>query len=402
MIAEIGVSRLSGEVCAPPSKSMAHRLILLAALSGGRCKVSNLYPSEDVLAMLDCIRALGAEAVYENGVAEIDGAGFLKNISPTLDCRESGNTLRFLIPLCLSTGRRITLKGSKRLMERPQGVYDQLCAERGFEYLKGDGSVTVCGGPICGEYTLDGSVSSQFITGMIMALLRSKEGGVIRILPPFESRSYVDLTLRAASQFGGSVYFEDPLTIIVKGNTLTPHDAVTEGDYSNAAFLDAFNCVGGSVKVLGLSENSAQGDRVYKRHFKSLCEGFCEIDISDCPDLGPVLIVLAALNHGAKLTGTRRLAMKESDRGEAMRRELEKSGVRLICRENEIVIPESKPVRPSEPFYGHNDHRIVMSLALLLTRIGGKIAGTEAVRKTYPDFFEVIASLGADVALKDE
>ena len=92
MIAEIGVSRLSGEVCAPPSKSMAHRLILLAALSGGRCKVSNLYTSEDVLAMLDCIRALGAEAVYENGVAEIDGAGFLKNISPALDCRESGNT----------------------------------------------------------------------------------------------------------------------------------------------------------------------------------------------------------------------------------------------------------------------------------------------------------------------
>lgn len=402
MRVKIGVSRLSGEAVAPPSKSMAHRLILLAALSGGVCKVDNLYASEDVLAMLDCIERLGAEVSFDGKSACINGTYFLKRINPTLNCRESGNTLRFLIPLCLSTGERITFNGSGRLMERPQAVYENLCRERGYEYIRGVNSITVRGGPIGGEYTLDGSVSSQFITGMIMALLHSEEGGIIRILLPFESRSYIDLTLRAVSEFGGKAYFADSDTIFVTGKSLSPKDVITEGDYSNAAFLDAFNFIGGSVKVKGLTENSAQGDRIYQEYFSKLSAGFAELDISDCPDLGPILMAVAAVNYGARLTGTRRLAIKESDRGAAMQEELKKFGIEIIRRENEITIPGSTPHRPSVPIYGHNDHRIVMAASLILTKTGGEICGAEAVRKTYPDFFEVIASLGANIEITEK
>lgn len=399
MIARIDKSVLMGEISAPPSKSMAHRLLILAAMSGDRCKVSNLDYSEDVLAMLDCLEALGAEYVKNGDTVEIDGTAFLKDITPSLNCRESGNTLRFMIPLSLTLDREITLHGSARLMERPQGVYEDLCREHGFTYLRGDGLVKVCGALKNGEYVLDGSVSSQFITGMIFALLSLNGVSRIKIVPPFESRSYVELTLRAIEIFGGSARFTDEYTIEVTGKSLKPCDVAVEGDYSNAAFLDAFNCCGGDVKVLKLSERSAQGDRVYKEHFEALKSGCPTIDISDCPDLGPVLMAVACLNHGATLTGTRRLAIKESDRGAAMQKELRKFGVEIDCRENKIIVPKCEIKAPTEPLYGHNDHRIVMSLAVLCTVTGGIIEGAEAVRKTYPHFFDEIKKLCAKVEL---
>lgn len=400
MIAHIEKSALSGVISAPPSKSMSHRLLILAAMSGGACKVDNLDWSEDVLAMLDCLSALGADCRTDGDSAYIDSANFLKTVTPDLNCRESGNTLRFMIPLCLTLGIPVTLHGSARLMERPQGVYETLCREHGFTYQKGEGSVTVCGTLSSGICELDGSVSSQFITGMIFALLSLDGESEIRIKPPFESRSYVDLTLRAVEIFGGNAHFSDDYTIKIKGRTVTSKNVTCEGDYSNAAFLDAFNSIGGNVKVNGLSDISAQGDRVYKQHFAALIDGTPTIDISDCPDLGPVLMAVAALKNGCTLTGTRRLAIKESDRGTAMSIELRKFGLDVELRENEIIVPKAELHRPSEPLYGHNDHRIVMSLAVMCTVLGGEIDGCEAVRKTYPNFFDEIQKLGAKITIE--
>ena len=397
MTAHIEKSVLCGEISAPPSKSMSHRLLILAAMSRGMCKVENLDYSEDVLAMLDCLRALGADCETDGSSAHIDGTNFLKNVASDLNCRESGNTLRFMIPICLTLGKSVTLHGSARLMERPQGVYEDLCREQVFTYQKGEGSVTVSGTLKSGIYTLDGSVSSQFITGMILALLSLDGDSEIRIKPPFESRSYVDLTLRAVEIFGGTAHFSDDYTIKITGKSIQAKNVITEGDYSNAAFLDAFNYIGGAVKVNGLTEQSAQGDRVYKQHFAALMSGSPTIDISDCPDLGPVLMAVAALNHGCTLTGTRRLAIKESDRGNAMRGELRKFGCELDLRENEIIVPKAELHAPTEPLYGHNDHRIVMSLAVMCSVLGGDIDGCEAVRKTYPNFFDDIKKLGARV-----
>ena len=400
MTAKFEKSVLSGEISAPPSKSMAHRLLILAALSGGKCKVDNIDSSEDVLAMIDCLKSLGASVKTECRAAFVDGSDFLKNPASDLYCRESGNTLRFMIPLCLTTGRRITLHGSKRLMERPQSVYESLCAENGWEYQKGDCCVTVCGNlDKSNSFTVDGSVSSQFITGLIFALLSLPGTGSITVLEPFESRSYVELTANAAAQFGGSVSFEGADRIIVAGKSIMPRDVTVEGDCSNAAFLEAFNFVGGSVKVNGLSDSSVQGDRVYKQHFAALSCGCPTIDISDCPDLGPILISLGALLNGCKLTGTRRLAMKESDRGAAMQREMRAFGLEINVGENDITVPKCALSRPQKLLGGHNDHRIVMALSVLCSVLGGEIEGAEAVSKTYPKFFEDIKSLGAKVEL---
>lgn len=395
-------SVLSGEASAPPSKSVAHRLLILAALTGGRCKVDNLDYSEDVLAMLDCLKALGASVKTDGSSAEIDGSGFLKAPASDLCCRESGNTLRFMIPLCLTTGRRITLHGSERLMERPQSVYEDLCLKNCFLYEKGDGCVSVCGRLSAREYAMSGSISSQFITGMIFALLSLDGERKIRVSEPFESRSYVELTAAAVREFGGKITIEpsgSETVITVAGKSLSPRNVTVEGDYSNAAFLEAFNCVGGSVKVNGLSNRSVQGDRVYREYFPKLVSGCPTLDIADCPDLGPILMALGALLNGCTLTGTRRLAMKESDRGAAMSEELKKFGLDILLGRNEITVPKRALSRPTVPLGGHNDHRIVMALSVMCCVLGGEIECAEAVRKTYPRFFDDIKSLGAKVGL---
>ena len=169
-----------------------------------------------------------------------------------------------------------------------------------------------------------------------------------------------------------------------------------EGDYSNAAFLDALDLIGGEVSVTGLDKESGQGDRVYKEYFKALENGTPVLDITDCPDLGPILFALAAAKNGAAFTGTKRLRIKESDRVEAMRTELAKFGIMVTSDENTAVVSGTL-CTPAEILCGHNDHRIVMSLAVLCTLTGGEIKGTDAVSKSYPGFFTDIKKLGIEI-----
>jgi 3-phosphoshikimate 1-carboxyvinyltransferase len=170
-----------------------------------------------------------------------------------------------------------------------------------------------------------------------------------------------------------------------------------EGDYSGAAFLEALALLGHEVTVEGLSPKSRQGDRVYREHFAALKAGFPTISLADCPDLGPILMTMAAALHGARFTDTARLRLKESDRGVAMAQELRKFGARVELAEEEIIIHPSKLHPPTEEIEGHNDHRIVMAAATLLTRYGGVIRGYRAVRKSYPDYFATLESLGCEV-----
>ena len=172
-----------------------------------------------------------------------------------------------------------------------------------------------------------------------------------------------------------------------------------EGDYSNAAFLDVFNRLGFEVAVGNLNPDSLQGDRVYAAYFEQISAGTPAIDISDCPDLGPVLFALAALKNGATFTGTERLRDKESDRGTAMHAELQKLGGGLVFGDNTITVPKQELRYSGKPLDGHNDHRIVMALSVILSVIGGSIAGVEAVRKSYPAFFDDIKKLGAEVTI---
>ncbi len=397
MIATFKPCRLHGTIEAPPSKSLAHRYLIGAALSGQTCTLTGVDFSEDIRASIDCLTALGATVTVEDDRVTVDPQNFLRVENPVLECRESGSTLRFFIPLALCLGKPVTLRGSERLLERPLGVYEELCRERGFHFEKDARSVTVCGRLESGSYRIRGDISSQFITGLMLALVSLGKDSAIEIQPPFESRSYVDLTVSALRSFGANVSFADPYRIEIKEAKLHAFSGKIEGDYSNAAFLDAFNRIGSEIKIGNLNASSLQGDRVYAEYFDRIVNGTPTLDISNCPDLGPVLFSLAALKNGAIFTGTERLKAKESDRGAAMHEELTRLGGGLIVGENTVTVPKQTLRYGGEPLDGHNDHRIVMALSVILSRIGGSIEGAEAVRKSYPSFFEDIKRLGAEV-----
>lgn len=390
---------LKGDISAPPSKSMAHRYLIGAALSGKECMLSGVDYSQDILASIDCLKALGAEIITDGDKVTVNPEDFMKAQTPVLECRESGSTLRFFIPLALCLGKPVILKGSERLFERPLTVYEELCREKAFTFDKGKSSVTVCGRLESGSYTVRGDISSQFITGLIFALLYLGKESSIEILPPFESRSYIDLTISALKSFGAEVSFADEYRIEIGKLGLHSYSGRIEGDYSNAAFLDAFNHIGSEVKIDNLKSGSLQGDRVYAEYFDKISEGTPTLDISDCPDLGPVLFALAAMKNGATFTGTERLKAKESDRGAAMDDELRKLGGELIIGKDKITVPKQKLRYKGVTLDGHNDHRIVMAMSVILSQTGGEIDGVEAVRKSYPGFFDDIRRLGAKVEL---
>ena len=400
MIATFSPCSLAGTIDAPPSKSMAHRFLIGAALSGNPCTLWDIHYSEDILATIDCLKALGAGITMDGNKVTIDPGSFPLGESPELPCRESGSTLRFFLPLALCLGKPVTLRGSRQLLSRPLEIYEDLCREQGFLFQRDWDSVRVCGRLKSGHYDLRGDVSSQFITGLLFALTYLKENASIRVLPPFESKSYVHLTVSALQSFGADVKFTDENTIEIKKSQLQAFSGRIEADYSSAAFLEAFNQIGSTVRIRNLNPDSLQGDRVYRDYFRQIAAGTPTLDISDCPDLGPVLFALAAMKNGAVFTGTDRLKIKESDRGLAMHQELQKLGGGLIFGDNTIIVPKQQLQYQGTALDGHNDHRIVMALSVILSKTGGAIGGVEAVRKSYPGFFADIRQLGADVEIK--
>jgi len=391
-------SALGGSMAAPPSKSMAHRLLICGGLAEGESTIFGIAPSQDSLATLDCLKALGAEYTYDGDTVHIRGTSPCAPHDALLNCRECGSTLRFFIPICLLSGNAMTLAGSDTLMRRPLGVYEEMCKERGLLWEAEGNTLTVQGRLCGGEFTLPGNVSSQFVSGLLFALPLLECDSTIKLLPPVESRPYIDMTLQALSAFGVEAVWEDELTLSVKGNQrYLPREVHVEGDYSNAAFFEAYNYLGGKVELTGLDAESLQGDKVYRSHFAALDKGFAEIDLGDCPDLGPILMAMAAIKSGARFTNTARLKIKESDRGTAMAQELKKLGAKVELFENSILVHSAPLHTPTETLCSHNDHRIVMSLCTLLTQLGGSIEGAEAVNKSLPDYFERLSALGAEV-----
>lgn len=393
MTVNIKKSKASGNICAPPSKSAAHRALICGAMTEGSY-IKNIEYSNDILATLDCLCALGADVKKED-----DGIR-IKNFNPfyadtaTLNCRESGSTLRFIIPLCMLSGKKITLTGSNRLFERNLEIYADIAKQNGILFEKDDNSLTVCGKLKADNYKIAGNISSQFISGFLFALPLLEGDSTLEIIGEYESEPYVDLTLKALSNFGVLIKKTDRIYNIKGRQKYSSRNITVEGDYSNAAFLDGFNLLGGSVTVDGLNEDSLQGDKIYKQMYYELKSGKKDFDLSNCPDLAPVMFALSTVFGGADFTGTRRLKIKESDRASAMACELNKFGVRVDVFENSVTVRADDLKKPDEILCGHNDHRIVMALSLLCSLTGGKIDGAEAVAKSYPDYFEKIKSLG--------
>ncbi len=399
MTVTVQPSTAKGEVFAPPSKSMAHRLLICAALCKGTSRVRGISDCEDVRATLGCLGSLGIPYEISGDCVTVWGTApsALQPKAP-LYAKESGSTLRFFIPLALLTGKRITFTAERSLLSRPFGVYEALAKEKGFLFEKSEDGITVCGPLHAGSYNVPGNVSSQFISGLLFALPLLPEDSRITVTTALESRSYVNLTIRALAEFGVCIRWENEHTLFIKGGqSYESREISVEGDYSGAAFLEAMNLFSHDVCVKGLSEESIQGDKIYRKYFPMLCHGVPTLHIGDCPDLGPILFAVAAAKNGGVFSGTRRLRIKESDRAAAMAEELRKFGAAVSVHEDSVVVFPAAFHAPREPLCGHNDHRIVMALAVLLTLTGGSITGADAIRKSYPAFFRDLSLLGVSV-----
>ena len=403
MTVKIKPSELCGNVKAPSSKSMSHRLLICAGLSSEESYIKNIAYSEDVLATLDCLEVMGAEITRGTDYIKIKGTSPDKKGCCEYFCRESGSTLRFFVPLAMLCENESTFRGSERLMERPMSVYEKLAVEKGIFYKNTDGVLCVGGKLPSGKYTVAADISSQFISGLLFALPLCEGDSEIRLEGTVSSRSYIDMTLEAMAMFGVNASWKDGNTLFIGGSQSYQGKSLTvEGDYSNAAFLDAFNFVGGNVNAEGLRDDTLQGDAVYKEYFSLLRDGTPTLDVSNCPDLAPILMSLATELNGAVLKGTARLRIKESDRGAVMKQELSKLGADIEVLEDEIIINKTILTSSEEPLDSHNDHRVVMSLAVLCSKYGGEIRDAQAVRKSYPDFFERAVELGLEAETDDD
>lgn len=399
-------TKLNGKVTVPPSKSVAHRLIISASLSNGTSVITNLYLSVDILATMDCMRALGAKIDFEGDTATIIG---IENPpkKAILDCHESGSTLRFLIPVACALGVECTFIGHGKLPTRPITPYIDQFPKHGVEFDFSDAKeneflpCTVKGKLTAGKFEIDGGISSQFITGLLFALPLLDGDSEIIMTSRLESKPYVDITLSCIEKFRGEV-IESEQGYAVKGSqNLKACDSRVEGDYSQAAFYRVANALGSDIEILGLNENSYQGDKAIMEicQKSELDNGklkpFC-VDGSDIPDLVPILTVLGCFADGkSEITNVARLRIKECDRLEAISTCLNLLGGKVKAYDDRLEI-EGVDILSGGEVYAYNDHRIAMSMAIASTKCTGNliIKGAECVSKSYPNFFEHFEMLG--------
>lgn len=415
-------SKCNGKIKVPPSKSIAHRSIICASLANGRSILNNIAFSQDILATIEGMCSLGASIIKNDNQLIIEGIKDFSNLQNTLiNCSESGSTLRFFIPIFSLTGKTITFVGKNKLLQRPQNVYADIFNKNRLYYFQDKEKIKINGCLKSGTYTLKGDISSQFITGLMFALPLLEGNSIIKILPPFESKSYVQLTIDVLKSFGINIEIVDEFTFFINGNQkYTPTDYTIEGDFSQLAFFAVLGAINNTIECTGVNPNSNQGDRqiidILRRCHIDVVEkenGYIfhkgipcgtNINLENCPDLGPILTILASFGKGSfVLTNAKRLRFKESDRILAMEMELKKLGIDISSDENNIFINDYIHNLNSTTVSGHKDHRIVMSLAIAGTLLNTPItiSGAEAIEKSYPNFFSDLKSIGIKLIEKN-
>ena len=409
---------LSGRVKVPPSKSMAHRAIICAALAEGRSIVENVAFSDDILATMEGMRRLGARIEdLGGGTLAVDGIGQGQTISglPEIDCKESGSTLRFLIPVALGLARGARFTGQGNLGKRPLDVYTDIFDGQGVAY-QAQGPLLdfrVSGQLRAGTFSMRGDVSSQFITGLLFILPLMAEDSELVITTHLESKSYVDMTLSVLADFGIRVKNEAYRRFAIPGGQKYRAGRYrVEGDFSQAAFFLCAGAMGSAVQVEDVKRDSLQGDSavldILQRMGAKVCwedgavrcraEALCAVDIdaSQCPDIIPVVSAAAALCKGkTTIRNAGRLRIKECDRLHAIFAELTKLGARIKEREDSLEI-EGVERFAGGTVWSHKDHRIAMMLAIAATRAEGPVVieDWECVSKSYPNLFEDYIMLG--------
>lgn len=410
----------NGTVNVPPSKSDVHRAIICAAMANGVSRISPVALSNDIKATIGCIKALGADAVLENNVLTVDGTNMYKNKTALLDCGESGSTLRFFIPIAAVGNINATFVGKGKLPQRPIGIFTEALPKAGT-VCKTEGGLPleIKGQLKSGIFEIPGNVSSQFITGLLLALPILEGDSEIVLTSPLESVGYIAMTIRTMKQFGVNIQATEKGWHIKGSQSYKTCDYTTDGDWSQAAFFMVLGAVSGKVTVKGVAKDSTQGDKkcaeilarfgakvtqldnevtVEKGELKAIT-----IDASQIPDLVPVLSVCAAFAEGTtKIINAERLRIKECDRLKATAELLNNLGGKVKELSDGLEITGVSSLKGGN-VNGYNDHRIVMSAAVCAARSDGDITATFAmsINKSYPDFYIDYNSIGGKANVLD-
>lgn len=410
----------NGTVNVPPSKSDVHRAIICAAMANGVSRISPVALSNDIKATIGCIKALGADAVLENNVLTVNGTNMYKNKTALLDCGESGSTLRFFIPIAAVGNINATFVGKGKLPQRPIGIFTEALPKAGT-VCKTEGGLPleIKGQLKSGIFKIPGNVSSQFITGLLLALPILEGDSEIVLTSPLESVGYIAMTIRTMKQFGVNIQATEKGWHIKGGQSYKTCDYTTDGDWSQAAFFMVLGAVSGKVTVKGVAKDSTQGDKkcaeilarfgakvtqldnevtVEKGELKAIT-----IDASQIPDLVPVLSVCAAFAEGTtKIINAERLRIKECDRLKATAELLNNLGGKVKELSDGLEITGVSSLKGGN-VNGYNDHRIVMSAAVCAARSDEDITATFAmsINKSYPDFYIDYNSIGGKANVLD-
>lgn len=405
----------------PSSKSLTHRALIAAALADGPSVIYSPAMNQDTEATIEALKKLNVSIEISEDFMTVSGnADFAAYDGSVIDCRESGSTLRFLIPLFVHSGRLCRFSGQGKLMERPLTLYRDIYGKTGtFDLI--DQILSVQGENDAPAYELAGNVSSQFISGLLFALPFEEHDSRIILIPPVESLSYIDMTIDVLAKAGISAARDGDVIFIAGRQKYQSFSCRIEGDDSQAAFFIAQAIMQKRTIMLeGISPVSRQADHVMVSLARQCGAEITErpegieitgrkamplcADLSDCPDLGPILFALAAATQGnSRFRNVSRLRLKESDRIAAMKQQLLKTGCRFEETDNEVVITGNKSLKGGWNFFGHNDHRIVMALSILASSSENPsvIEGIQAVSKSYPGFFEDLKATGTEVSIDD-
>jgi len=405
-------SALKGEIEAIPSKSYAHRILICSAFSNKETTIYNLPNSQDILATISCLKSLGTEIAINNNVCKVIPTTIKENIAE-LNVQESGSTLRFFLPIVAALGGEYVLRGTKKLISRPSYPLLNTLKENGIEYEVGLDYIKIKGKLKSANFNIDASLSSQYLTGLMLAIPLLSVSNKI-ICEKLSSSDYVEITKEILKRFGISVIVDNGF--ILQGKYTSPTEICVEGDYSNSLFFALAGVLNGEVKIKGLNDNSKQGD---KKAFQILKEMGAQITenkdgisfkksslkslnfYGDCiPDAIPGLSLALALANGESVvSGVDRLKFKESDRLNAIITYLTKANIKTYYKNNNLYVNGGELV--GGIFDGFNDHRMVMTLTILGSIVGNvEIIGAEAVNKSYPDFFNHFKMLGGKFWIK--
>ena len=376
---------LRGEITIIPSKSQAHRLLICAAFAEKNTSLLCPETNRDIEATVDCLKALGAQIQRTDCGYEVTPVTALPE-KAVLNCCESGSTLRFMLPIVGALGVDATFQMAGRLPARPLSPLWEEMERMGCCLSRPTADTIRCCGKLRpGKYTIDGGVSSQYITGLLFAIELMAEESSLEVTGKIESKPYITLTKEALALFG---------TQPGAGRFHSPGNVTVEGDWSNGAFFLAAQSLGSDLVIHGLNPESAQGDRAVVDILPKLKNGMPTVTAADIPDLVPVLSVVAAANHGAVFTDIQRLRLKESDRVSSTIAMIENLGGKAAATEDTLTVYGTGLVGGSVDAV--NDHRIAMSTAIAATVCTEPVTilGAACVKKSYPQFFEEFARLG--------